>query len=118
MRKEIFFGLILAILLAVFLSPLASPNPDGLERVAIDKGFLEKSEGNEVISSPIPDYMVKGITNETVAGSAAGLIGTILTFAAAYGAAKISVSSKKASPQKKILPECKGVKIKTHGNNC
>lgn len=110
MKKEIIYGLIFAILLAVFLSPLASPNPDGLEKVAIDKGFLEKSEGKEVISSPIPDYILKGISNETVAGGAAGLIGTILTFALAYGVAKISVSSKKTSPQKKFLPDNKELK--------
>ncbi|MBF7082037.1 PDGLE domain-containing protein [Desulfallas sp. Bu1-1] len=79
---------IAALIVAACLSPFASPHPDGLERVAEDKGFLEKGEGKEVITSPIPDYLFPGIGNESLATSAAGVVGTLLTFGVMYGLAK------------------------------
>lgn len=87
MRKEVWVLLILAIIAAVFLSPFASPFPDGLERVAEDKGFLEKGEEKEIVHSPIPDYVFPGISNEKVATSIAGIIGTLLTLGVMYSAA-------------------------------
>lgn len=83
MRKEILVLIILAVILALFVSPFASSSPDGLERVGKDEGFIDKAE--ELISSPIPDYVVPGITNEKVATSVAGIIGTLLTLAVVYG---------------------------------
>lgn len=91
MRKGLFFGLLVSLMIAAFLSPFASGNPDGLERVAQDKGFLHLSEGKEKVSSPMPDYVVPGINNGTVAGSAAGVVGTIITFAAMYGLGKLYI---------------------------
>ena len=55
-RKDILIGLMLAIFIALFLSPFASTWPDGLERIAASKGFLEKGEGKHMIPSPLPDY--------------------------------------------------------------
>jgi len=75
MEKWILILLGIAVLAAVFLSPFASTKPDGLERVAEDKGFLEKGEGPQAINSPIPDYIVPGIKNDKLATSIAGLIG-------------------------------------------
>lgn len=89
MRKFIFICLLVSLAIAAFLSPFASSNPDGLERVAEDKGFLHLSEGKEVVQSPMPDYVMPGIKNETVAGSLAGVTGTLLTFAAMYGFGKL-----------------------------
>ncbi|MDH7576512.1 MAG: PDGLE domain-containing protein [Bacillota bacterium] len=98
MRKEVWILLILAVLIALFLSPFASPFPDGLERVAEDKGFLEKSEGKEIINSPIPDYIFPGITNEKVATAVAGIVGTLLTLTVAYGIA-VLIKGRAASKQ-------------------
>ena len=76
----------LAIALAVaLLSPLASPYLDGLERVAEDKGFLERAE--DAPYQVIPDYLFPGIQNEAVATILAGLIGTLVVFGLAYGLA-------------------------------
>lgn len=80
---------IAAIIVAACLSPFASSFPDGLERVAGDKGFLNKGEGKEVIASPIPDYAFPGVRNEVLATSTAGVLGTLLTFGAAYGLGKM-----------------------------
>ena len=87
-RKEILFGLMAAIFLALVISPFASKLPDGLERVAEDKGFSEK-EVEPSIPSPIPGYAWPGLKSEKLATSAAGVTGTLVVFAIAYGAARI-----------------------------
>lgn len=72
------FGLMFALFMAGVLSLYASPDPDGLERVAEDYGFAE--EGHELIQSPMPDYTVSGIENEALSASLAGIIGTLFMF--------------------------------------
>ena len=79
-------GLIIAFILA-FISPLASASPDGLEKVAEDKGFIE--EAKEAPYELIADYLFPGIENEAVATILAGLIGTILIFGLVYGIARL-----------------------------
>ena len=89
-KSWIWIGLGVSLLLAVFVSPYASSSPDGLERVAEDKGFLEKAEapGTTVWeSAPIPDYAVPGISHEKAATGIAGLVGTLGTFGVAFGVA-------------------------------
>ncbi|MFA5055095.1 MAG: PDGLE domain-containing protein [Dehalococcoidia bacterium] len=71
----------------VFFSPLASSSPDGLEKVAEDKGFIE--EAHEAPFQVIADYMFPGIENEAVATILAGLIGTAGIFVITYGAARL-----------------------------
>lgn len=73
-------GVIVSLLMAGVISLYASTDPDGLERVAEDLGFLEHGEGHEVIKSPMPDYMIPGIENETLSASAAGILGTVTVF--------------------------------------
>ncbi len=77
-------GLLLALGVAL-LSPLASPHPDGLERVAEDEGFIDQAQ--DAPYQIIPDYAFPGIENEALATIVAGLVGTILLFAAAYALA-------------------------------
>ena len=77
-------GLLLALGVAL-LSPLASPHPDGLERVAEDEGFLDQAE--DAPFQVIPDYSFPGIENEAVATIVAGLAGTTLLFGLGYALA-------------------------------
>lgn len=86
-KKEVFFGLMVAIFLAIVISPFASPWPDGLERVAEDKDFLEKGEVEPLLPSPIPDYEWSGLKSERLATSAAGAFGTLLVFGLGCGLA-------------------------------
>jgi len=79
-------ALILALFLAL-VSPLASSSPDGLERVAEDKGFMET--GREAIFEAIPDYVMPGVGSEAVATILAGLIGTLMLFGIGYGVARL-----------------------------
>lgn len=64
--------------IAAGVSFLASSSPDGLEHVAESLGFLPES-GPVFTASPIPDYVVPGLSNETLAGILAGLVGLVLT---------------------------------------
>jgi cobalt/nickel transport system permease protein len=73
-------GLIIAIGLAI-ASPLASSNPDGLEWVAEQNGFIEAARGP--LFNIIPDYVFPGISNEAMATIVAGIIGTLLVFGVA-----------------------------------
>ncbi|MFH1773808.1 MAG: PDGLE domain-containing protein [Methanobacteriota archaeon] len=88
MALKWYHGLVVALFMGVVLSNFASSSPDGLEKVAEDYGFLEKGEGHEVIEAPMPDYVVPGVSSETIAASLAGLIGTLIMFGLAYGIGK------------------------------
>ncbi len=77
-------GLIVCLVVAC-LSPLASSSPDGLERVAENKGFIDLAQ--EAPFQVIADYVFPGIENEAVATILAGLIGTLILFGVVYGMA-------------------------------
>ncbi|WP_227767339.1 PDGLE domain-containing protein [Zhaonella formicivorans] len=97
MSKKIFWFLLAALAVAALLGPYASSYPDGLERVAEDFGFLGKSEGKAVLQSPMPDYVMPGITDEKGATALAGAVGTLLTFVIIYIAGKAITFSKRMS---------------------
>lgn len=81
-------ALALAVGLATAVSPFASSSPDGLERVAGDKQFLDEGRLAGVQEdSPIPDYAFPGIENERVATGVAGFAGTLAVFAIGFGLA-------------------------------
>ena len=84
-KRIIFMGLLVALSLAIFVSPWASSWPDGLERVAEDKGFIELAEVQPAIKRPIPDYTWPGIGNERLATSIAGLVGTLMLYGLGMG---------------------------------
>lgn len=81
-RGVLWTGLTIALLLAV-LSPLASANPDGLEWVAKQQGFLNQAKAPLV--NIIPDYVLPGVANETIATIAASVIGTLVVLGVAIG---------------------------------
>jgi cobalt/nickel transport protein len=78
-------GLLVAAGLALFVSPLASGDPDGLNRVAIDKGFAESERDHALNDSPVAGYAVKGVDNEALATALSGLIGVLITFGVGLG---------------------------------
>lgn len=73
-------------LLLVTLLPLASSAPDGLERVAEDKGFSEMERDSPF--SVMADYVFPGIKNEAIAVILAGWLGTVVVFLISYGCAQ------------------------------
>ena len=68
-------GIVIA-LVVVLLSPLASSNPDGLERVAMDMGFIEA--GQSAPYEIIPDYTLPFLGETPVSTIAAGAIGVLV----------------------------------------
>ena len=74
-RGWIVAGIIIS-LIVVFLSPFASANPDGLERVAGDLGFLDS--GQAPAYRILSDYTVPFLGNTPVSTIAAGVIGLIV----------------------------------------
>ncbi len=78
MRRSIIIMLSISLVIAGFVSWFASSHPDGLERVAEDKEFIEKAEDPSY--ELLPDYTVPGGMNEFMSKSLAGIIGTIVTF--------------------------------------
>ncbi|WP_432103237.1 energy-coupling factor ABC transporter permease [Streptomyces sp. bgisy091] len=78
-------GLAAAVVLAGFVSFYASASPDGLEKVAADKGIDEKAQEHHTADSPLADYGVKDISNARISGGLAGVIGVGVTVAVGSG---------------------------------
>ena len=69
-------GGVLVSLIAVLLSPLASTNPDGLERVAEDMGFLHL--GQSAPFQILPDYTVPFLGQTPLSTIVAGAVGALV----------------------------------------
>ncbi|MFE3518433.1 energy-coupling factor ABC transporter permease [Streptomyces sp. NPDC059166] len=78
-------GLAAAVVLAGFVSFYASASPDGLEKVAADKGIDEKVQEHHTADSPLADYGVKDISDARISGGLAGVIGVGATVAVGTG---------------------------------
>ena len=87
MRLFTILALAIAIGLATAASPFASASPDGLEKVATDKGFIDTGRAQ---SGPIPDYAMPGIENERLATGLAGFTGTLIVFAIGFGVVAVA----------------------------
>lgn len=88
LKAFVLLGLAVAVALAVAVSPYASSNPDGLEKVAEQKGFLEAGTLHRLQEdAPIPDYAFPGIDNPRLATAVAGFAGTLLVAAIGLGLA-------------------------------
>jgi hypothetical protein len=74
-------------------APLASSSPDGLERVAEDKGFIDRAQAAPF--HVIADYVFPGVENEVLATILAGIIGTLILFGLVYALSWLLVLRKK-----------------------
>lgn len=77
-------GLAVALALVFFVAPIASGDPDGLERVAIDQGFSGEAVDHP-IGTPLADYGVSGINSDRLGTMLAGAIGVVVVFALGLG---------------------------------
>ncbi|MGW1775159.1 energy-coupling factor ABC transporter permease [Streptomyces sp. NPDC002104] len=68
-------GLVAALALAGIVSFYASSSPDGLEKVAADKGIDQKVTEHAAADSPLADYSVKDVSDARLSGGLAGVIG-------------------------------------------
>lgn len=88
--------LLIATLLIVGLSFLASSSPDGLEYVYFEEGIGRDVAMEHVIESPLPDYLVPSLGDGVFSGIAAGFLGIVITLGVVF--AVMSVLRRK-SPQ-------------------
>jgi cobalt/nickel transport protein len=96
-------GLGISLLIALVLSPLASSDPDGLDRVAQDLKFEDKAlEVAPTQQLPFhavfDEYALRGVPDkiEFVATPIAGLVGTLVTFGLAWGLGKVLIPKSKS----------------------
>lgn len=78
-RTLLVVGVALSLLLAGVLSWYASTSPDGLERVAEDKGLSQTSRESRSADSPLAGYGTQGVEDDRLSGGLAGVIGVAVT---------------------------------------
>lgn len=74
-------------LAVVIISPFASADPDGLERVAIDVGFIDA--GLDAPYEIIPDYTIPFLGESGLSTIVAGLIGAAIVGLVVFGLLKL-----------------------------
>lgn len=84
-RTFVIAGIAVALLLALFVSPYASSKPDGLEKVAIDKGIDIGVKDHAMAGSPLAGYSMAGVGNNKIGTGLAGIAGVTVTFALGIG---------------------------------
>lgn len=85
LRAFIIGGLALTLLVATVVSQFAVDNPDGLESVAEDTGFISSGQDHGLGKSIFAEYATSGINNETLSLAIAGTAGVLITLAVGYG---------------------------------
>jgi PDGLE domain len=78
-------GLVVALALAFLVSPLANGDPDGLNKVAIDKGFDDTERVHALGDGPTAGYEVRGVDDDGLSTGLAGVIGVAVTFSVSGG---------------------------------
>lgn len=84
-RRVWLAGLAATLLCAGVVSFYASASPDGLEKVAHDKGIDKKTEDHAAKDSPLADYGVKDVSDARLSGGLAGVIGVGATLTVGSG---------------------------------
>ncbi|GAB4529868.1 MAG: energy-coupling factor ABC transporter permease [Anaerolineales bacterium] len=86
------FGGLAAALGVIFLAPLASANPDGLQRVADDLGFaaLDKAPGFGLLRG----YSIPWLGNTSLSVIFAGLLGALGVAVLTYGLSRLLAAAK------------------------
>ncbi|TMR95051.1 energy-coupling factor ABC transporter permease [Nonomuraea basaltis] len=87
LRPFLLGGVAAAVVLAGLVSFYASANPDGLERVATDLGFLSQAQDHPLGDSALADYTVKGVEDERLSTGLAGALGVGVSLAVGAGVA-------------------------------
>lgn len=84
-RTFVIGGVLVALVFAAVVSQFAVDNPDGLEAVAEETGFIDSGAEHTFADSVFAEYATTGISNESLSLAIAGVVGTLVTLAVAYG---------------------------------
>ena len=84
-RRVVIVGLLAALVVAVVVAQYASSDPDGLEFVAEQEGFIDTADESAVSGSPLADYGDDLTDAGWVNTAVAGLVGVVATLVVGYG---------------------------------
>jgi cobalt/nickel transport protein len=82
-------GFVITLLIAGVFSFYASSSPDGLEKVAIDLGFIDTAKDSAVSDTALAEYGVKGVENERLSVGIAGIVGVFATGLVMYAIVRL-----------------------------
>lgn len=83
-------GIVVALLLAFFVSPHASSSPDGLEKVAGEHSLDTETRPHDLADGPLAEYSVRGVDRAGLSTGLAGIIGVLATFGLTAGGIALS----------------------------
>jgi cobalt/nickel transport system permease protein len=85
MRGFVIAAGLAALVIASVVSQFAAPDPDGLERVAEDQGFMQSAQEHALAGGPFADYATRGLGNEALSLAIAGVVGVVITLLVGAG---------------------------------
>ena len=88
--------LVVALAVAAFVGPFASPDPDALESVAERLGFAAAARG--LWPAPAPDYVLPWLAVGRTASALAGFVGTLAAAGLAWGLTRRLGAARDAEP--------------------
>ncbi len=94
----IFVGLMISLIIAGVVSFYADANPDGLERVAEDQGFIEDAADSANAEIFASDYGIAGVEDERLSVGLAGLLGVVVMVVVGFGLFWLLGRGKKSAP--------------------
>ena len=89
------YGLLVALGLALFVSPFACEWPDGLEKIAAKLGFEHQAVTTPLLAAPFPDYKLPWLGESGWVTAVIGAAGTLVAFAFAWLLARTLVAKAK-----------------------
>lgn len=83
-RAVMLVGVGVSLLFAGVMSVFASGDPDGLERVANDHGFISQARDSATAVLPTADYGIAGVSNTYVSTGLSGVLGVGVVMLVAF----------------------------------
>jgi hypothetical protein len=101
--RNVLLGMLLvALILAGGVSFYASSQPDGLNKVAADKGFNAGEREHDLAGFPLAGYETAGLDNPRLSKAVAGVLGVGVTLIIGAG---IFLLIRRRSPEDSASPE-------------
>ena len=99
-RGWVFVGVVIS-LIVILLSPLASVNPDGLNRVAMDLGFIHTAQSAK---GPLAGYVIPFLVNSSLGKILAGAIGVAVVLTLAFVTGRSLQKNSQSQDRKSSIP--------------
>jgi cobalt/nickel transport protein len=94
----VFVGIMISLIIAGVVSYYADSNPDGLERVAEDQGFIEDAADSANAEIFASDYGIAGVEDERLSVGIAGVLGIVVMVVVGFGLFWFLGRGKKPTP--------------------